>query len=138
MLCPPPGKASERDHNPNQLHRNQPWKSTVYATLALALLVIFVGCASTLKIGSPPRTDQLNTLKLGDSTKPDVLLTLGQPQGDGVVRFADGPTRTIWFYDYMETAGKVMGLKILLVFFDQDKYDGHLWFSSTQELPKAK
>jgi hypothetical protein len=105
----------------------------------LACLAVFVGCAQTLKAGSPPRTDQLHTLKLGDSTKADVLLALGQPQGDGMVRSAVEPTpRTIWFYEYSEVVGKVIGLKILLVFFDQEKYDGHLWFASTQEVRKAQ
>jgi hypothetical protein len=37
MLWPAPGKASERDHNPNLIHRNQPWESTAYATLALTV-----------------------------------------------------------------------------------------------------
>jgi hypothetical protein len=116
---------------------------------ALALLAVLVGCTQTLlKLGSPPRTDQLNTLKLGDSTKADVLLVLGQPQGEGVARFAVARTpRTIWSYDYTEAnvdvgwtaaSAKVVGLKVLLVFFDQEKYDGHLWFASAPDLPKAQ
>jgi hypothetical protein len=107
-----------------------------------------VGCSQTLlKLGAPPRTDQLGTLKRGDSTKADVLLAVGQPQGDGMVRFPVKPApRTVWVYDYTEVkvslawaaSAKVVDLKILLVFFDQDKYDGHLWISSTPDLPKAQ
>ncbi|HEX9136233.1 MAG TPA: hypothetical protein VF905_04705, partial [Nitrospirota bacterium] len=63
-----------------------------------------MGCGQTLlKLGSPPRTDQLDKLKLGDSIKADVLLALGQPQGEGVARFAvERAPRTIWSYDYTE------------------------------------
>jgi len=85
---------------------------------ALGLLAVLIGCYPTFRIGTPPRTNQLDTLKLGDSTKADVLLALGQPQGDGATRFAPGgPTlRTIWFYDYTESDAAVIALKILLVF----------------------
>jgi hypothetical protein len=142
-----PGKASESLHNPNRSGRNEYWRSTACMLFALAFLAVLVGCTQTLlKLGSPPRTDQLDTLKLGDSTKADVLLALGQPQGDGVVRFAVERTpRTIWSYDYTEAkvgigwaaSAKVVGLRVLLVFFDQDKYAGHLWFASAPDLPKA-
>ena len=38
--------------------------------------------------------------------------------------------RTIWSYEYGEAEGAQLRLKILLVFFAQDRYDGYLWFSS--------
>jgi hypothetical protein len=125
-------------HGDTPAHRSQRWQSLGRAALVLALLVITSGCASTIKVGLPPRTDQLDTLRLSESSRADVLLALGQPQGNGAVRFALGPSRSIWFYDYTEVAGKVVGLKILLVFFEHDKYDGHLWFASTQEFRKSQ
>jgi hypothetical protein len=138
-LCLAPGKDSERVHKPNRSGRSECWRSRACMVFGLACLAVVVACAQTLKIGSPPKTDQLDTLKLGNSTKADVLLALGQPQGDGVVRVAvEATPRTIWFYEYSEVVGKVIGLKILLVFFNQEKYDGHLWFASTQEVPKAQ
>jgi hypothetical protein len=134
-LCPEPTDKCAPGSN---RRLEAPRGSKIFAALALAFLSLLVGCVQTVKLATPPGTNQLDTLKLGDSSKADVLLVLGQPQGDGVVRLALSPTpRTIWFYDYRERAGKVIGLNILLVFFDRDKYDGHLWFSSTQELRKA-
>ena len=38
--------------------------------------------------------------------------------------------RTIWSYEYGEFEAAQMKLKILLVFFAQDRYDGYLWFAS--------
>ncbi|OGQ78601.1 MAG: hypothetical protein A3F90_05435 [Deltaproteobacteria bacterium RIFCSPLOWO2_12_FULL_60_19] len=92
-----------------------------------------------MKFGSPPPTDKLGTLKVGASTPPEVLLALGQPRGDGAASFAVDPSpRKIWFYDYVESAGGVTRGKILLVFFKQEKYDGHLWFSALFDHSKPR
>lgn len=138
-LCPEQRKASKCCSDTNQSLFKKRWRSRACAVLGLAVVALLVGCAPTVKFGSPPRTDHLDTLKVGASSKADVLLALGEPRGNGVTRLsAEATPRTIWFYEYTETAGKVADLKILLVFFDQDKYDGHLSFSSIQELPKAQ
>ena len=99
-----------------------------HAAVGLILLSLLVGC---VKGGSMPMTDNLGTLKVGASTPADVLLALGQPRGDGAANFtADLSPRKIWFYDYSEMKIGVIRQSILLVFFNQEKYDGHLWFSS--------
>jgi hypothetical protein len=98
-------------------------------------LGLLAGCATTIKYGSPPKIKDLGTLKPGISSKADVLTALGEPRGNGSARLSSGPTpREIWFYEYTEAEGKRVGLQILLIFFDKELYDGHLWFSSGQLL----
>jgi len=93
----------------------------------------------SIKYGSPPRTDRLATLTIGASTTADVLLALGEPRGRGVVRQSlDLPPRTIWSYEYTEAEGRRIGLKMLLVFFNQDRYDGYLWFSAAALVEKTE
>lgn len=124
------------------------WRSTIRMLYPLVFLLVLAGCTQTLLIfGSPPRADQLDTLRLGESTKADVLLALGQPQGEGVARLPTLSTsQAIWSYDYTEAklnlewsvSAKVIDLNVLLVFFDHDKYDGYLWLSSTPALQKSQ
>ena len=101
--------------------------------VGISLVGLLAGC--TIKFGSLPRTDHLDSLMVGVSNRADVLLALGEPRGNGVARLTtELAPRTIWFYEYFESpfTGSI-DLKILVVFFDQDKYDGHFWFSSVQE-----
>ena len=84
-----------------------------------------------MRIGSPPRTDRLASLTAGVSRPADVLLALGEPRGRGVLRPSAALTpRTIWSYEYGEAEALQLRLKILVVFFEQDRYDGYLWFAS--------
>ena len=86
-----------------------------------------------MKYGSPPKIDNLPVLKTGISGKADVMKALGEPRGYGAARFPTAPTvRDIWFYEMSELVGSRVNLKILLVFFEQERYDGYLWFSSAQ------
>ena len=112
----------------------KPRRSKICAMLGLSLAGILAGC--TIKFGSPPGTNNLENLSVGVSSKADVLSALGEPRGNGVARLSrEFAPRTIWFYEYVEAplTGKNIGLKILVVFFEQDKYDGHFWFSSLQQ-----
>jgi hypothetical protein len=105
------------------------------------LLVLLAGCAS-LRFGAPPRVDQLASLTPGVSTKADLLLALGEPRGYGVVRFSpDLPPAKVWFYEYVESDGRDVSLKILIVYLGKseddahpEKYEGHLWFASANRL----
>jgi hypothetical protein len=45
--------------------------------------------------------------------------------------------RPMWFYELARGGGSQIELTILLVFFDGEKYDGYLWFSSSQEIKKT-
>jgi len=104
----------------------------VHCTACFALAAFLVGCATSVKYGSPPKVTQIGLLKQGVSVKSDVLAAFGEPRGYGSSRFHALPTpREIWFYEYMESDGVRTQLKFLLVFFDADRYDGHLWFASS-------
>ena len=105
--------------------------------LGLAACLLLAGC--TIKYGRPPATDRIEKeLKTQVSTKADVLRALGAPRGYGQARVSYVPgDRVIWFYEFTE-AGMLSGnvrFKILLVYFDGDKLDGHLWFGSLPGSP---
>ncbi|MBI2876416.1 MAG: hypothetical protein HYY20_06005 [Candidatus Tectomicrobia bacterium] len=108
--------------------------------LPFILLGLLGGCALPSRHGSPPRVDRLETLQYGISSRADVLLALGEPRGDGAARLSAAlPPWKIWFYEYNELDGRRIGLKLLLVFFDdQERYNGHLWFSSAGIIEKTK
>jgi hypothetical protein len=99
----------------------------------LFLISILGGCAPTIKYGSQPRINKLETLIVGESNKADVRQSLGEPRGYGAARFSSMPKLAeIWFYEYYVSKGSKTSLSLLLVFFDKDLYEGHIWFSGTQ------
>lgn len=103
-------------------------------TLALAGLQ---GCAAPLQIGYPPRVDRLDQLKPHVSTKQDVLLTLGEPRGYGAARLDPTfPRQQVWLYEYTVSDGRAIRFTMLLVFFSQEAYDGHMWFADATNLKK--
>lgn len=106
----------------------------------LALLAVIImlttGCMDIkTRIGRMPDTDALEkTLHLGESSQTDVLKTLGEPYGKGKEMLPIGKgARVMWSYYYEEGNLKDSRRIFLFVFFEQDKYDGYMWFSS---LPK--
>jgi hypothetical protein len=106
--------------------------------LCLFFMAVQLGCATTVKYGSPPRVNQLGVLKPNQSNKDDVLTALGEPRGHGAVNLSVYPRRgEIWFYEYGESEQSRISLKFLIVFFDKDIYVGHLWFSSAQLMDTA-
>ena len=114
-------------------------KPLFIAMLCLLSISLLTGCATTFKFGSPPRVNQLGALKQGISTKAEVKAVLGEPRGYGAARSADFPQlREIWYYDYVETNGSQMNLKFLLVFFDKNRYDAHMWFASSGLMDTAE
>src|SRR5262245_26594756 len=97
------------------------------------------GCAPTMTFGSLPKVDNVPSLKVGASTAGDVRGALGEPRGRGRARFAaDLPEQDVWFYEYMQSDGQKVQLKMLLVFVDKDVYAGHMWFSSGQLVGATK
>jgi hypothetical protein len=96
------------------------------------------GCAR-FEMGSPPRVDRLAQLKPHVSTKQDVLLTLGEPRGYGAARLDPGFQRQqVWSYEYMVSEGQAIRFTMLLVFFSQDTYDGHMWFADAVNLKEYR
>lgn len=108
--------------------------------LGVLLATALSACAPTVKYGVPPKVDRLSTLKVGSSSKADVLMTLGEPRGRGATRFSKlvsekyglADYHDIWFYEYLESDGKNVDLKFLLIFLDKDHYSGNFWFSSSE------
>jgi hypothetical protein len=71
-------------------------------------------------------------LRLNESKTSDVLAALGEPFGKGkaMLPVAHPTPRTMWTYYYGEGDMKDGRGMYLFVFFDQDRYDGYMWFSS--------
>ena len=113
-------------------------KSSSICSMFLAACLVAAGvqgCASRVEIGSPPRVERLAQLKPRISTKNDVLLTLGEPRGYGAARL--DPTfnpQRVWLYEHTIAEGKDIKLTMLLIFFADDLYDGHMWFADTTNL----
>lgn len=105
----------------------------------LCLFTLLMSCCA-VKFGRMPDTEALQLqLKQNVSTKADVLKVLGPPRGYGMARLPKLPNpRVIWFYEYLESDGKSVRLKMLLMFFDGEKYEDHLWFSSFEKIKKVK
>lgn len=110
--------------------------------LALLLLVgaslLLTGCGPMqIRAGKKPDVSVLKSLQVGKSTQQDVRAALGEPTGKGRSMFPwqDTP-RTLWSYYYEEGVIDVGGSGsddrrvFLFLFFDNDKYDGYMWFSS--------
>ena len=111
----------------------------VCAMAIVALSAYVSGCFSA-SYGTMPLTDRLDQLEIGKSERADVLLVLGEPRGEGGAELIQqrGRPREAWYYEYV-TGSSTMGgsttirLKMLVVFFENDKYDGYMWFSSVSE-----
>ncbi len=101
----------------------------------LVLLALLLGGCVTVQYGVAPQTDRLGELSIGESRRGDVLLVLGQPRGKGAANvLPERDPRAIWFYEYVESDGKAVRVKMLLIYFDGDVYDGYFWFSSVEDI----
>jgi hypothetical protein len=110
-----------------------------WALFSVALFTVVMGCGSTLRFGSPPLTDRIDTLKPGISTEMDVHRTLGEPRGYGVARLpsVNRARQKIWYYEFTEASGHPVNLKLLVVFLNDERYDGHLWLGGTATLDQS-
>jgi len=111
----------------------------IFKRVSVTLLLFFLaaGCAIPISIviGSRPNTEILETsLRIGESTREHVVATLGQPYAKGRWMMPiDDRARTLWTYYYEDGLLADARRIVLFVYFDQDRYDGYMWFSS---LPK--
>jgi hypothetical protein len=126
-------------------------KPTPYQLSRLVVLVtlvsFLVGCSPIqIRAGNRPDTNLLeSSLHLGQSTRADVLATLGEPIGRGMARLPFDPrpsAGTMWSYYYEEDLVRdILSQQpsadsrriFLFIFFEGDTYEGYMWFSS---LPK--
>ena len=117
------------------------WRYRGVAAGALMALLV-AGCAAqTVKTQAFSRIDRIESdLQRGVTTKGDVLLLLGEPDGEGALGGFDAlrggagkePINS-WYYETFDASimgGLVMEQDILLVFFEGDIVDGFLWFSN--------
>jgi len=104
--------------------------------LVIVFSLLVGACADIrLRMGNRPNTDVLETsLRVKESTRADVLGALGEPSGKGRAMLPfDTKPKTTWSYYYGEGSMKDSRQMLLFVYFDEDLYDGYMWFSS---LPK--
>jgi hypothetical protein len=119
--------------------RHEPTWAKVTGLLAVAILVSLAAACSGIQVraGNRPNIDPLEkSLRLGKSTRADVVTALGEPIGRGRAMLPIDPklkTRAMWSYYYEEGTFEDDRRIFLFVFFDEDRYDGYMWFSS---LPK--
>ena len=101
---------------------------------ALAVLAVsLVGCTGiSVKVGEVPDVRSLESrLLVGSSTKSEVKRILGKPYGTGrsLLPIEKSP-KTLWTYYYEESSLENTRRIFLWVFFDKERYSGHMWFSS--------
>ncbi|MDJ0950823.1 MAG: hypothetical protein QNJ94_18075 [Alphaproteobacteria bacterium] len=109
--------------------------SVVRPALVLSFALLAAGCvtAPPLDMGSPPRVSGLKQLKSQESSVTEVVSALGTPRGYGMMRHTpDQPVRPVLVYEYVQMKGEQIGMNVLLVYLDDGKYDGHLWFSARE------
>jgi hypothetical protein len=111
---------------------------------AILLTMAVAGCAFDINVRAGRRPDLAaldQRLRLRQSTTDDVLAVLGPPQGKGNAMLpVDLQPRIAWSYSYgqgsVQTGGETRGDMrnlLLFVFFEKDRYEGYLWFSSVPE-----
>jgi hypothetical protein len=109
--------------------------------LTVLMLAASAACTPSASVGRMPSVTPLTTdLVLGVSTRDDVRHALGDPSGEGGYSFImDFRPRDVWFFHELkvtdmkavhDTVVMNMRQRILLVFFDGDRYDGYMWYSS--------
>ena len=112
------------------------WRRSLFwrAWLLVALAALGTACYPA-HFGFRPRAERLPELRVGVSTKGDVEALLGKPLGHGAARFApELARRAIWVYGYVAYDGGLPRTEewTLLVFFADDRYDGHLWWANRE------
>lgn len=113
----------------------------VATAVVIAAALVASGCISgRIEMGRRVNPGPLETkLRIGESTRADVLAALGEPSGRGRGLLPiDAAPKTVWAYYYEEGTLESNELKdsrrmFLWVYLDGNRYDGYLWFSS---LPK--
>jgi hypothetical protein len=108
--------------------------------IAWAALALLSGCAAMVqvRVGDPVNLKAFGTsLRVGVSTREDVLAELGVPAGRGRAMLPiDKEPRTIWFYYYSEGSAPIWGGKgtmdaaAVIVYFKGDRYDGSMYGSA--------
>jgi hypothetical protein len=109
--------------------------------MVILLSIAMSACSIDVRMGRRPDVQVLEkNLRLRESTSADVLAALGEPFGKGkaMLPVFHSTPKLMWSYYYGEANLKDARGMYLFVFFDQDRYDGYMWFSSlSKDLPKT-
>jgi len=115
-------------------------RARILSRVTLLPLVLFIvanflmsGCANIrIRMGQRPDIGALEkSLRIGESTSKDVMSVLGEPFGKGRIMLPIDPKpRTMWTYYYGEGDLQDARGVYLFVHFDEDRYDGYMWFAS--------
>lgn len=114
------------------------------AVLVMVAPVLLTGCGTIqVRAGKKPDISVLQgSLQVGKSTQQDVRAALGDPDGQGrsMLPWQDSP-RSVWTYYYEEGVLDLGGGNsddrriYLFVYFNGDRFDGYMWFSSLKPSP---
>jgi hypothetical protein len=107
--------------------------------LMFNVILLSWGCTSArTRTGSIPDIRLIDTvLHPGVSIKEDVQALLGKPNGYGGAVLPMGHIPyDVWFYNLIEASVQASGgagridvqMEVLLIFFEKEVYDGHMWF----------
>ena len=108
-------------------------RTFIYVTLLLMLLTLS-GCVSIqLRMGTETQPQNIETvLQLKQSTQEDVKKVFGPPDGLGAyVSPVTGKYSTVWSYYFAQGTLETMDDTFLYIYFDDDIYEGYLWFENT-------
>lgn len=101
--------------------------------IIVTLLTMISGCAEIqFKMGDKiDPTNIESVLHINKSTKEDVRSVYGEPDGKGIyVSPINGESSNMWTYFYADGTLSTINDTNLLIYFDDDIYQGYLWFSN--------
>jgi hypothetical protein len=109
--------------------------------MAVVVLNVVVGCTVSARTGADFDPSIVgSTLKPGAASQSDVRAALGEPFGRGsaMMPFHDRPHLTWTYFADRSSVGISSGnmderMKYLFVFFDSNRMDSYLWFTSTAQ-----
>jgi len=109
------------------------WHRVRRLLLAGLLAVSVAGCSLHVVMGRRPDVNVLETtLKVGESTRADMVRVLGEPVGRSMSAMPiEAQPRVLWTYYYEEGSLNDVRQFFLFVYLAGDRYDGYLWFSSS-------
>lgn len=106
----------------------------VFGQLAVILLACsyIAGCAEVkVRAGNSIDIAALDQLRVGESTSDEVTALLGRPYGEGRSYLPfQAEHLDMWSYYYELGTLSDDRRTFLFVYFDDEIYDGHMWFSS--------
>ncbi len=131
----------------NSQEANRKILSMIFSVIILTTTSLASCSMPRFSTGPSRPVDKLETiLKRGESTKEDVRLLFGAPNGYGEAELpSDTKPREVWCYKDVDqsSSGNAQVVnthrQTLLLFFDKEVLDGYLWFatdSSLRQLPQ--